>query len=115
MTRNMRTFSCAAVIALIAASSPSPAARTGDRASFKLSTLSVADRLLSLEDEDLDLDGLGDILIIHRKGLHPRETRWISIFWQRADGGFSTAADQSWEIDPDAAVDDADPGDPDAP
>jgi len=75
------------------------AALAEDKPAFKLSTLSVADRLLSLEDEDLDLDGLCDILIIHRKGLHPDETRWLSVFWQQADGGFSTAADQSWEID----------------
>jgi hypothetical protein len=66
---------------------------------FKLSTLSVADKLLYVEDEDLNLDGLNDILIVHRKGLKPDETRWVSIFWQMSDGGFATAADQSWEID----------------
>ncbi len=66
---------------------------------FKLSTLSVADRLLYLEAEDLNLDGLKDIFIIHRKGLQPEETKWVSIFWQMMDGGFSTAADQSWELD----------------
>jgi hypothetical protein len=66
---------------------------------FKLSTISVADKLLYLQEEDLNLDGLKDILIVHRKGLQPDETKWVSIFWQMADGGFSTAADQSWEID----------------
>ncbi len=66
---------------------------------FKLSVLSVADNLLSVDEEDLNMDGLKDILIVHRKGLRPDETRWISIFWQMEDGGFSTAADQSWEID----------------
>lgn len=66
---------------------------------FKVSTLSIADKLLYLEAEDLDLDGLKDILIVHRKGLQPDETKWVSIFWQMEDGGFSTAADQSWEID----------------
>lgn len=66
---------------------------------FSISTLSVADKLLDLEAIDLDHDGLKDILIVHRKGLQPEETRWISIFWQREGGDFSTAADQSWEID----------------
>jgi len=66
---------------------------------FKVSTLSVADDLLYVEEEDLNLDGLSDILIVHRKGLRPDETRWISVFWQMEDGGFSTAANQSWEID----------------
>jgi hypothetical protein len=71
---------------------------------FKLSVLSVADKLLYIKDEDLNVDGLRDILIIHRKGLPPEETRWLSVFWQRSDGGFSTAADQSWEIDSTAIV-----------
>jgi hypothetical protein len=79
---------------LCAAASPG----SGEEA-FKLSTLSVADKLLYVEDEDLNLDGLNDILIVHRKGLRPDETRWVSVFWQMEDGGFSTAADQSWEID----------------
>jgi hypothetical protein len=73
--------------------------RADEEQDFNLSKLSVADKLLDLVWEDLDQDGLDDILIIHRKGLEPDETRWISIFWQTKDGGFSTAADQSWEID----------------
>ncbi len=71
---------------------------------FTLSRLSVADRVLKLLAEDLNDDGLKDIVIFHRKGYAPRETRWISIFWQRASGTFATAADQSWEIDTTAAV-----------
>ena len=66
---------------------------------FSISTLSVADKLLHILTQDLDGDGLKDILAVHRKGLEPEETRWLSIFWQKEDGGFSTAADQSWEID----------------
>jgi hypothetical protein len=72
---------------------------SGGEEAFKLSTLRVADKLLFVEEEDLNLDGLSDVLIIHRKGLRPEETKWISIFWQMEDGGFSAAADQSWEID----------------
>lgn len=66
---------------------------------FRIYDLSVADKLLYIESEDLNGDGLKDIMIIHRKGLRPDETRWISIFWQHEDRGFATAADQSWEID----------------
>ncbi len=84
--------------AILAATVMPRSALAGEEA-FKLSTLSVADKLLYLEDEDLNLDGLKDILIIHRKGLRPVETKWVSIFWQMEGGGFSTAADQSWEID----------------
>jgi hypothetical protein len=66
---------------------------------FSISTLSVADKLLHIRTQDLDGDGLKDILAVHRKGLEPDETRWVSIFWQKDNGGFSTGADQSWEID----------------
>ncbi len=71
---------------------------------FSISTLSVADKLLDLLVEDIDGDGLQDILAVHRKGLEPEETRWVSVFWQKKDGGFGTAADQSWEVDSTAAI-----------
>jgi hypothetical protein len=86
------------VIAALLTAAMSSAIIAGDEV-FKVSTLSVADRLLYLETEDLNHDGLKDILIVHRKGLRPIETKWVSIFWQMEDGGFSTAADQSWELD----------------
>jgi hypothetical protein len=76
----------------------------GADATFAVSRLSVADKVLDLLTEDLNNDGLKDIMVIHRKGLVPHETRWISIFWQNGDGRFATAADQSWEIDTTAVV-----------
>ena len=79
-------------------------ALAGDDSEFVLSKLSVADKVLDLRAEDLNDDGLKDIMIIHRKGLPPNETRWISIFWQGVKGGFSTAADQSWSLDTTAVV-----------
>lgn len=82
----------------------SAGSHAGDEDVFSLSRLSVADKLLDLASEDLNADGLKDILIVHRKGLPPDETRWISIFWQREDGGFSTAADQSWALDTAAVI-----------
>jgi hypothetical protein len=71
---------------------------------FERSKLSVADKVLNIVTEDLNADGLEDIMIIHRKGLPPDETRWISIFWHYEDGSFSTAADQSWPIDTTAVI-----------
>ncbi|MBN2185556.1 MAG: VCBS repeat-containing protein [Candidatus Krumholzibacteriota bacterium] len=76
----------------------------GDQDAFSISTLSVADKVLDLETVDFDQDGLKDILVVHRKGLQPDETRWISIFLQGRGGDFSTAADQSWEIDTTAVI-----------
>jgi hypothetical protein len=79
-------------------------ATADDEPAFAVYKLSVPDYLQHHWIEDLDNDGLKDILVIHRKGLPPDETRWVSLFWQGADGSFSTAADQSWEIDHDAIV-----------
>ena len=75
-----------------------------DPSAFNLSKLSVDGELLEVLTEDLNADGLRDIMILHRKGLEPEETRWISIFWYKQNGGFSTAASQSWEIDSAATV-----------
>lgn len=79
-------------------------ADAGDDEMFDVYKLNVAGELLQHWVEDLNIDGRKDILAVHRKGLQPDETRWISVFWQSPERGFATAADQSWEIDLDAAV-----------
>jgi hypothetical protein len=76
----------------------------GDEPVFAVYKLSVPDYLQHHWIEDLDGDGLKDILVVHRKGLPPHETRWVSIFWQGAGNSFSTAADQSWELDKEAVL-----------
>jgi len=81
-----------------------PEAAAAGETVFELSRLSVADKVLDIITEDLNADDLEDIMIIHRKGLPPDETRWISIFWQYKNGSFSTAADQSWPIDSTAII-----------
>ena len=90
------------VLALLAATAGVSFA--DDDPMFAVYKLSVPDYLQHHWIEDLDNDGRKDILVIHRKGLPPNETRWVSIFWQGADGSFATAADQSWELDHDAAM-----------
>jgi hypothetical protein len=82
----------------------SSAALADDEPTFAIYKLSVPDYLQHHWIEDLNNDGLKDILVVHRKGLPPDETRWVSIFWQAQDGSFATAADQSWEMDAEAAV-----------
>lgn len=71
---------------------------------FSLSKLGVAGEILALIPADLDADSLVDIAVFHRKGLPPEETRWVSVFWQAADGTYGTAPDQSWELDTLATV-----------
>ena len=75
-----------------------------DDDAFTVFKLNVPGKLLQHWVEDLDGNGLEDILVIHRKGLEPQETRWVSVFWQDETKGFATAPDQSWEIDRDAGV-----------
>ena len=64
---------------LCVAANPSAAE---DEPSFAMYKLSVPDYLHAHWIEDLDNDGLKDILVVHKKGLPPEETRWVSLFWQ---------------------------------
>jgi len=66
--------------------------------------LSVEGHIKEIKVVDLNYDGLKDLLVIHIKGLPPRETRWISIFWQRHNRTFSPVPDQSWQVEPTATV-----------
>ncbi len=88
----------------ILVSSLAATATGDDDPRFSVSTLSVADELLDIVYEDLNTDGRKDIFIVHRKGLHPEQTRWVSVFWQSREGSFATGADQSWEIDTAATI-----------
>jgi hypothetical protein len=89
------------LVVLVGAPAPTVAA---DDDAFDVYKLSVPGKLLQHRVEDLDGDGLKDILVVHRKGLEPEETRWVSVFWQNAEKGFATGPEQSWEIDLEAAV-----------
>ncbi len=93
-------FTLAALLILLS----SVGVAAGDEVHFRLSTLSVPDDLKALVTEDLNEDGLEDLLVVHTKGLEPDETRWLSVFWQSREGGFSTAPDRSWELDPEATL-----------
>jgi hypothetical protein len=78
---------------------PSVAYADDEQQDFSLSKLGVAGEILGLIPADLDGDSLLDIVIVHKKGLPPNESRWVSIFWQSANGTYGTAPDQSWELD----------------
>jgi len=66
--------------------------------------LSVEGRIKDLRVEDLNYDGLKDLLVIYIQGLPPKESRWLSIFWQKSDKSFNSTPDQSWEIAQEATV-----------
>jgi hypothetical protein len=75
-----------------------------DDEDFSLSKLAVAGEILALVPADLDADSLVDIVVFHKKGLPPEESRWVSVFWQAADGTYGAAPDQAWELDKQATV-----------
>ncbi|UCH85385.1 MAG: VCBS repeat-containing protein, partial [Candidatus Latescibacterota bacterium] len=105
--RNKRITTCIALYAaavFITVGGAAAPALAVDEDAFAVYKLSVPGELLQHRVEDLDGDGLKDILVVHRKGLEPHETRWVSIFWQDRSKGFATAPEQSWEIDLEAAV-----------
>ncbi|MCK5713562.1 MAG: VCBS repeat-containing protein, partial [Hyphomicrobiaceae bacterium] len=99
---SMATLFSLACMVCLATTAGAPLA--DDEQAFAVYKLSVPDYLQRHWIEDLDNDGLKDILVVHRKGLPPDELRWVSIFWQGTDGSFSTAADQSWELDTEAVI-----------
>lgn len=86
---------------LLTPQAPCAAPRPED---FSLSKLGVAGEVLGLIPADLDGDSLVDIVIVHKKGLPPKESRWVSVFWQNTSGTFGTAPDQSWPLDSLATV-----------
>ncbi len=106
MTYRRLSFCCtAAIILIIAAVIVSfPILCQADDGGFDIFRLSVAGEIRDHITDDLDGDGLEDILIVHLKGLEPQRTRWISIFFQGRGGRFATAPDQSWCIDSTAAI-----------
>jgi hypothetical protein len=77
-------------------------ARADDR--FAVYNIKVLDRITELVPCDLNGDGLKDLIVLHSKGFPPLEQRWVSIFWQKSDGSFSSAADFTWNLPPTAVA-----------
>jgi hypothetical protein len=92
---------CAAVALSAIALAFAAASGAADR--FAVYGIRVLDRITDVLAADLDGDGRDDIVVLHNKGFPPEGERWVSFFWQRPDGGYSTAADLAWEL-PDSVV-----------
>lgn len=74
----------------------SPDASAADR--FNVYNIRVLDRITEIAAADLNGDGLHDLVVLHTKGYSPDTERWLSLFWQKPDGGFSSAADRTWKL-----------------
>ncbi len=72
---------------------------------YAMHTLELPDKLVNVVSEDLDGDGLKDIVAVSvRVGKKTTPLRTISIFYQRRGGDFSREPDQSFALSPSAAV-----------
>ncbi len=68
-------------------------------------TLNLPGEVLHLAVEDMDGDGLKDIVAVclyTAKGKNP--ARCLSVFYQRKGTGFQSSPDESWVLDPEASV-----------
>jgi len=70
---------------------------------FSRYDLMVDGRLRYYLAEDLDRDGLQDILVVHLRGPKQEPQRWLSIFWQTEDG-FPTSPQQSFQVADEALI-----------
>jgi len=70
---------------------------------FRIHDIKVLDRITEMIPGDLNGDDLKDMVVVHTKGFPPDEQRWMSVFWQKSDGSFSSAADLTWNL-PQSAV-----------
>lgn len=71
---------------------------------FEQTTLKTDGKIVGASVEDLNDDGLLDILAISTTGHPPHTKRWLSVFWQHGEHRFDPDPDQTWEADPRAAV-----------
>jgi len=80
-------------------------AMAAETASYNRNTLRLPAQLMDLAAADLNGDGLSDIVaftVSTAKGKAP--ARHVSVYYQKKNGGFSAEPDQTWPLDPEAAV-----------
>jgi hypothetical protein len=81
---------------------------------FEQTILKTEGKIVDGLVEDLNDDGLLDILVVYTTGHHPDTHRWLAIFWQNERRTFHPNPDQAWEVDPAAAIFDVGDVTPDA-
>ena len=74
---------------------------------FHRTVLTTEGKITESIVEDLNNDGLLDILAVYTTGRRPNIKRWFAVFWQKEAQTFHPSPDQSWEVDPAAALFDA--------
>lgn len=67
-------------------------------------TLDVAGRIQTVATQDVDGDGLPDLIVIHHNAVDGVNRRYLSIFLQKKTIGFACRPDQTFTPDPSAAA-----------
>jgi hypothetical protein len=71
---------------------------------FDRATLSTEGKIVDGIVEDLNDDGLLDILAVYTTGHQPHTQRWLAVFWQKEAQMFDSSPNQTWKVDPRAAI-----------
>jgi hypothetical protein len=71
---------------------------------FDRTVLKTEGKIVDGTVEDLNDDGLLDILAVYTTGHHPHTRRWLAVFYQKEARIFDPSPNQIWEVDPRAAV-----------
>lgn len=81
-------FITALIAALLVTTLPSPS----HSAEFRRVSVDVEGRVRSVLPGDFDGDGLTDLAVAFVHGVEPRETRYLTVFWQTPGGDFQASA-----------------------
>ncbi|UCE17491.1 MAG: VCBS repeat-containing protein [Gemmatimonadota bacterium] len=71
---------------------------------FDRTTLKTEGKIVDGAVEDLNDDGLLDVLAVYATERHPHTRRWLAVFWQQGKRLFDPEPNQIWEVDPGAAI-----------
>jgi FG-GAP-like repeat len=71
---------------------------------FATNDLRVNGAIITVLAADIRGQRRQDLIVISRTGIFPKETRWVSVFWQQEEGRFNPHPDLIWEMDPEATV-----------
>jgi len=71
---------------------------------FEQTILKTEGKIVGRIIEDMNDDGLLDILAVYTTGLYPETVRWLAVFLQEQSAGFQSDPSQVWAVDPRAAV-----------
>ena len=71
---------------------------------FRINTLKLKGQITNVVVEDINLDGLKDLLVTHTVLGSKKPERWVTVLWQDKATGFDLKRSYSFQPDPEVAV-----------